>query len=235
MAPHKTYTIQSAHYIHTSGLSSPYCHITPSVSDGHTGSCAYFVRSLLLLGLFSTIDSFTDYTHVSLQEDLIIDQIISIAFKWKASYSALQLSFQFFGIGSHHQTGIAELHIRDLSDSARASLFPSIHYWPKAVCKKWNCLLLSSMPEIWETRISHQVMEKPLRSFVWLDIICYIWCFTIPPFWVSTFCTGLMANEVTWKFHAGSLGSQVRVYLSNCNVALLLDPLQVMSPLNIMW
>jgi hypothetical protein len=98
MAPHKTYTIQSAHYIHTSGLSSPYCHITPSVSDGHTGSCAYFVRSLLLLGLFSTIDSFTDYTHVSLQEDLIIDQIISIAFKWKASYSALQLSFQFFGI-----------------------------------------------------------------------------------------------------------------------------------------
>lgn len=56
----------------------------------------------------------------------------------------------FFGIGSHHQNGIAELCIQDLSDLAQASLLQAIYHWPDGVtetvwpfaikhaCNIWN-------------------------------------------------------------------------------------------------
>ncbi len=54
---------------------------------------------------------------------------------WHDSCHALQQSFQFCGVGSHHQNGIAERRIRDLLDAARASLLHAIQHWPDGVTK----------------------------------------------------------------------------------------------------
>ena len=107
------------------------------------------------------IDSHSDYTHVFLQEDLSMDSMLNakldyerranafgISIKgyhadngrfadaaWRDSCFALQQSFQFCGIGSHHQNGIAERRIRDLSDATRASLLHAIQHWPDGVSK----------------------------------------------------------------------------------------------------
>jgi hypothetical protein len=54
---------------------------------------------------------------------------------WRDSCFALQQSFQFCGVGSHHQNGIAERRIRDLSDAVRASLLHAIQHWPDGVTK----------------------------------------------------------------------------------------------------
>jgi hypothetical protein len=47
----------------------------------------------------------------------------------------LNQTTQFCGVGSHHQNDIVERRIRDLSDSARASLLHAIHHWPNGVSK----------------------------------------------------------------------------------------------------
>jgi hypothetical protein len=54
---------------------------------------------------------------------------------WKDSCQALNQKIQFCGVGSHHQNGIVERRIRDLSDAARASLLHAIHHWPEGVSK----------------------------------------------------------------------------------------------------
>jgi hypothetical protein len=107
------------------------------------------------------VDSHSDYTHIVLQEDLLMDSTLDakldyerrtnafgISIKgyhaengrfadaaWRDSCFAIQQSFQFCGVGSHHQNGIAERKIRDLSDAARASLLHAIQHWPDGVSK----------------------------------------------------------------------------------------------------
>ncbi len=107
------------------------------------------------------VDSFSDYTHVSLQEDLTMDSTLDAKLDYerklstfgvttsgyhadngrfaeaacKESCQALHQKIQFCGVGSHHQNGIVERRIRDLSDAARASLLHAIHHWPEGVSK----------------------------------------------------------------------------------------------------
>jgi hypothetical protein len=107
------------------------------------------------------VDSHSDYTHVFLQEDLTMDSTLdgkldyerrASAFgvtvkgyhadnghfadtTWRDSCVALKQSFQFCGVGSHHQNGIAERRIHDLSYAARASLLHAIQHWPDGVTK----------------------------------------------------------------------------------------------------
>ncbi len=80
------------------------------------------------------VDSFSDYTHVSLQEDLYMDSTLDAKLDyeqklstlgvtisgyhadngrvaeaaWKESCQALHQKIQFCGVGSHHQNGIVE-------------------------------------------------------------------------------------------------------------------------------
>ncbi len=116
--------------------------------------CRYRAATIL-------IDSFSDYTHVSLLEDLSMDSTLDskLDFEHRAltfgvtvlgyhadnghfanaalrdSCHALYQTTQFCGVDSHHQNGIIEQRIRDLSDSARASLLHAIHLWPDGVSK----------------------------------------------------------------------------------------------------
>ncbi len=102
------------------------------------------------------VDSFTDYTHVSLQEDLKLDSTLDAKLDyeqkfstfgvttagyhadigrfaeaaWKESCQALNQRVQFCGMGSHHQNGIIERRICDLPEAARASLLHAIHHLP---------------------------------------------------------------------------------------------------------
>ncbi len=54
---------------------------------------------------------------------------------WKDFGQALNQKIQFCGVDSHHQNGIAERRIRDLSDATQASLLHAIHHWPEDVAK----------------------------------------------------------------------------------------------------
>jgi hypothetical protein len=107
------------------------------------------------------VDSHSDYTHIFLQEDLSMDSTLDAKLDyerrattfgisitgyhadngrfadaaWRDSCYALKQSFQFCGVGSHHQNGIAERRIRDLSDAVRASLLHAIQHWPDGVTK----------------------------------------------------------------------------------------------------
>jgi hypothetical protein len=108
------------------------------------------------LPLLIFVDSHSDYSHVFLQEDFTMDKLdyehqastFGVAVKgyladnghfadaaWWDSCIALQQSFQFCGIGSHHQKCIAERRIRDLLDAAGASLLHAIQHWSDGVSK----------------------------------------------------------------------------------------------------
>ena len=39
----------------------------------------------------------------------------------------------FCGVGAHHQNGVAERHIRDITESARTMLLHATHRWPKTI------------------------------------------------------------------------------------------------------
>ena len=39
----------------------------------------------------------------------------------------------FCGVGAHHQNGVAERHIRDITESARTMLLHAAHRWPKTI------------------------------------------------------------------------------------------------------
>ena len=39
----------------------------------------------------------------------------------------------FWRVGAHHQNGVAERHIRDITEDARTSLLHAAHRWPKAI------------------------------------------------------------------------------------------------------
>jgi len=123
-------------------------------STGHLTKCQYCAATIF-------VDSFSDYTHVSLQEDLTMDATLDAKLDferklsnfgvtvsgyhadsgrfanaaWKDFGQALNQKIQFCGVDSHHQNGIAERRIRDLSDATQASLLHAIHHWPEDVAK----------------------------------------------------------------------------------------------------
>jgi hypothetical protein len=48
---------------------------------------------------------------------------------------ALNQTIQFCGLDSHHQNGVVECLICDLSDSARETLLYPIHHWPEGISR----------------------------------------------------------------------------------------------------
>ena len=46
---------------------------------------------------------------------------------------AAHQTITFCGVGAHHQNGIAERRIRDITENARTSLLHAAHRWPKAI------------------------------------------------------------------------------------------------------
>jgi hypothetical protein len=137
------------------------------------------------------VDSFSDYTHVSLQEDLTMDSTLDAKLDferkaltfgvqvkgyhadngrfaeaaWKDSCHALHQTIQFCGVGSHHQNGVVERRIRDLSDSARASLLHAIHHWPDGVSKNlWPFALKHACNIRNRVRTSHGKTPEELMT-----------------------------------------------------------------------
>jgi hypothetical protein len=153
--------------------------------------------------------------------------LIGLTFSWLHS-------FQFCGIGSHHQNGIAELNIRDLSDSAKASLLHAIHHRHKGDSKN---LRRFALKYAWSTRNALQPSSNEKKTDDFLpgsplsftsDVLQYH-PFGCPPFVLDSWLRGHM------KIPCWEPRSQVGVYLGNYSVTLLLNPPLVMPPLNIMW
>ena len=60
------------------------------------------------------------------------------AFKQSVRVSAQTLSF--CGVNAHHQNGVAERRIRDVTEGARTALLHAAHRWPKAIhASLWPC------------------------------------------------------------------------------------------------
>jgi hypothetical protein len=107
------------------------------------------------------VDSYSDYTYVHLQEDLSSDSTLDakLAYErkanifgvtiseyhadngrfaesaWRQSCESLNQTFSYCGVGAHHQNGVAERRIQDLSNAARASLLHAMYLWPEGVSR----------------------------------------------------------------------------------------------------
>ena len=57
-----------------------------------------------------------------------------------ASVESSHQSISFCGVGAHHQSGVAEHRIRELTELARTQLLHAIHNNPKAVNEKFVAL-----------------------------------------------------------------------------------------------
>ena len=68
---------------------------------------------------------------------------------FKAAVSGAGQSISFCGVNAHHQNGIAERRIRDVTENARKALLNASHRWPKAI-----------HPSLWPAAIKNYVNQR---------------------------------------------------------------------------
>jgi hypothetical protein len=88
-------------------------------------------------------------------------------------------TISFSGVGAHHQNGIAEHRIRNLTESARSMILHAIHHWPQAITAnlwpqalKHACNICNALP---------QVLSKssPLSLFTRVQVNPDLWHFHV--------------------------------------------------------
>ena len=137
------------------------------------------------------VDHVSDFTHVHMHQHLTTDETIDAkhAFERLAEQHGVRIlhyhcdngrfadkafvddvraahqTITFCGVGAHHQNGIAERRIRDITENTRTSLLHAAHRWPKAIAAN-----------LWPQAIKHVVnvrnslpqpgkTESPLSKF----------------------------------------------------------------------
>ena len=142
-------------------------------------------------GALVFVDHATDFTYVHMHQHLTTDETIDAkhAFERLAEQHGVRIlhyhcdngrfadkafvddvraahqTITFCGVSAHHQNGIAERHIRDITENARTSLLHAAHRWPKAIAAN-----------LWPQAIKHVVnvhnslprpgkTESPLSKF----------------------------------------------------------------------
>ena len=137
------------------------------------------------------VDHATDFTYVHMHQHLTTDETLDAkhAFERLAEQHGVHIlhyhcdngrfankafvddvraahqTITFCGVGAHHQNGIAEWRIRDITENARTSLLHAAHRWPKAIAAN-----------LWPQAIKHVVnvcnalprpgkTESPLSKF----------------------------------------------------------------------
>ena len=137
------------------------------------------------------VDHASDFTYIHMHQHLTTDKTIDAkhAFEHLAEQHGVRIlhyhcdngrfadkafvddvraahqTITFCGIGAHHQNGIAERHIRDITENARTSLLHAAHRWLKAIAAN-----------LWPQAIKHVVnvrnalprpgkIESPLSKF----------------------------------------------------------------------
>ena len=90
------------------------------------------------------------------------------AFKQSVRVAGQTLSF--CGVNAHHQNGVAERRIRDVTEGARTALLHAAHRWPKAVhASLWPCAikhyvnLRNSLPRKFTPKQKHGKSTVPAR------------------------------------------------------------------------
>ena len=82
------------------------------------------------------------------------------AFKQSVRVACQTLSF--CGVNAHHQNGVAERRIRDVTEGARTALLHAAHHWPKAV-----------HASLWRTKerglIYHPDRKRGLECYCWTN------------------------------------------------------------------
>ena len=94
---------------------------------------------------------------------------------------AAHQTITFCSVSAHHQNGIAERRIRDITENARTSLLHAAHRWPKAIAAN-----------LWPQAIKHVVnvrnsLPRPGNRVAVLQIrwdICSAQLETLSPVWV---------------------------------------------------
>ena len=137
------------------------------------------------------VDHASDFMYVHMHHHLTTDETIDAkhAFKRLAAQHGVQIlhyhcdngrfadkafvddvraghqTITFCGVGAHHQNGVAERRIRDITENARTSLLHATHRWPKAIAAN-----------LWPQAIKHVInvrnslprpgkTESPLSKF----------------------------------------------------------------------
>ena len=146
------------------------------------------------------VDHATDFTYVHMHQHLSTDETIDAkhAFEHLAAQHGVQIlhyhcnngrfadkafvddvraghqTITFCGVGAHHQNGVAERRIRDITENTRTSLLHAAHRWPKAIATN-----------LWPQAIKHVVnvrnslprpgkTESPLSKFAGTSIQPYL-------------------------------------------------------------
>ena len=142
------------------------------------------------------VDHASDFTYVHMHQHLTMDETIDAkhAFECLAEQHGVRIlhyhcdngrfadkafvddvraahqTITFCSIGAHHQNGIAERRIRDITENARKSLLHAAHRWPKAIASN-----------LWPQAIKHVVnvrnslprpgkTESPLSKFSGMSV-----------------------------------------------------------------
>ena len=131
-------------------------------------------------GALVFVDHTSDFRYVHMHYDLTSDKTINAKhafehlaeqhgvrilhyhcdngrFTDKAFVDDIRMAHQtitFCGVGAHHQNGVAERRIRDITENARTSLLHAAHRWPKAIAAN-----------LWPQAIKHVVNMR--NSLPW--------------------------------------------------------------------
>ena len=131
-------------------------------------------------GALVFVDHTSDFRYVNMHYDLTTDKTINAkhAFEHLAEQHGVRIlhyhcdngrftdeafvddirmahqTITFCGVGAHHQNGVAERRIRDITENARTSLLHTAHRWPKAIAAN-----------LWPQAIKHVVNMR--NSLPW--------------------------------------------------------------------
>ena len=156
------------------------------------------------------VDHATDFTYVHMHQHLTTDETIDakLAFKLLAAQHGVQIlhyhcdngrfadkafvddvraghqTITFCGVGAHHQNGVAERQIRDITENARTSLLHAAHRWPKAIAANlWpqaikhvvnvrNSLPRPGKTESLLSKFAGTSIQPNLKHFIRLGALC---------------------------------------------------------------
>ena len=79
----------------------------------------------------------------------------------RAAYQTITLC----GVGAHHQNGIAERRIRDITENARTSLLHAAHRWPKAIAANLWPQAIKHVIDVCNSLPRPGKTESPLSKF----------------------------------------------------------------------
>ena len=141
------------------------------------------------------VDHTSDFTYVHMHHHQTMDKMIDAkhAFERLAEQHGVQIlhyhcdngrfadkafvediwmahqTIAFCGVGAHHQNGVAERRIRDITENAHTSLLHAAHRWPKAIAANLWPQAMKHVVNVRKSLPQPGKTESPLSMFAGTD------------------------------------------------------------------